>query len=51
VVLYALAGGPLWHFLVRPWEETDLERRFGEPYRAYRAAVKCWLPRVRGYRP
>lgn len=51
VVLYALAGGPLWHFLVRPWEETDLERRFGEPYRAYRGAVKCWLPRLRGYAP
>lgn len=26
-------------------EEPGLERRFGEPYRAYRAAVPRWLPR------
>ena len=51
VVAYALAGGPAWHLLVRPWEEADLERRFGEPYRRYRAAVRCWLPRFPGYRP
>lgn len=50
VIAYALAGGPVWHLLVRPWEEADLEQRFGEPYRRYRAAVRCWLPRVRGYR-
>ena len=50
VVAYALVGGPIWHFFVRPWEEIDLERRFGEPYRQYRAAVRCWLPRLRGYR-
>ena len=28
-------------------EEPGLERRFGESYRAYRAAVPRWLPRVR----
>jgi protein-S-isoprenylcysteine O-methyltransferase Ste14 len=49
VVLYALAGGPVWNVFVRPWEEADLERRFGEPYRRYRASVRCWLPRFPGY--
>lgn len=51
VIAYAILGGPVWHILVRPWEESDLERRFGEPYRQYRAAVRCWLPRYPGYRP
>lgn len=50
VIAYALLGGPIWHLFVRPWEEADLERRFGEPYRRYRAAVRCWLPRLAGYR-
>jgi protein-S-isoprenylcysteine O-methyltransferase Ste14 len=50
VVLYALSGGPVWNVFVRPWEEADLERRFGEPYRRYRAAVRCWRPRFPGYR-
>jgi protein-S-isoprenylcysteine O-methyltransferase Ste14 len=51
VVLYALAGGPVWDVFVRPWEERDLERRFGEPYRLYRRAVRCWRPRLTPYRP
>lgn len=49
VVGYALLGGPFWQLFVRPYEETDLERRFGEPYRRYRAAIGCWLPRFPGY--
>ncbi|MBI2845628.1 MAG: isoprenylcysteine carboxylmethyltransferase family protein [Chloroflexi bacterium] len=28
------------------WEEPDLERRFGEAYRQYKAAVPRWIPRV-----
>jgi len=46
VVLYALAGGPIWHVFVRPWEEADLEQRFGDPYRRYRERVRCWVPRI-----
>lgn len=51
VILYALAGAPVWDRCVRPWEEADLEARFGDAYRRYRAAVRCWLPRLRGYAP
>lgn len=50
VVIYALCGAPVWDHFVRPWEEADLERRFGDDYRRYRAEVRCWLPRLRGYR-
>ncbi|MBC8141111.1 MAG: isoprenylcysteine carboxylmethyltransferase family protein [Armatimonadetes bacterium] len=51
IVAYAILGGIIWHFFVRPWEEADLEARFGEPYRLYRAAVRCWIPRLRPYIP
>lgn len=46
VVLYATAGGLLWHFVARPPEEADLVARFGEPYLAYRRRVAIWLPRL-----
>jgi protein-S-isoprenylcysteine O-methyltransferase Ste14 len=49
VTLYALAGTFGWNYFVRPWEEADLERRFGEPYRRYRDDVRCWVPHVRPY--
>lgn len=51
VVLYALAGGPVWDVFVRPWEERDLESRFGDSYRRYRSAVRCWWPRATPYLP
>lgn len=50
VIAYALAGGPVWNYFVRPWEEVDLAERFGESYQRYRSAVVCWLPRCRPYR-
>jgi protein-S-isoprenylcysteine O-methyltransferase Ste14 len=50
VVLYALSGGPLWNVLVRPWEERDLQQRFGGSFDRYREAVHCWWPRCRPYR-
>jgi len=49
VIAYALAGAPVWNWLVRPFEERDLEQRFGAEFRAYRAAVRCWLPRTSPY--
>lgn len=49
VLVYAIAGGVLWHCVARPWEERDLFLRFGEPYRAYQEAVRNWIPRLRPY--
>ncbi|MGL6096378.1 MAG: methyltransferase family protein [Fimbriiglobus sp.] len=51
VMLYAATGIPVWNWFVRPWEEADLEARFGDPYRRYRVAVRCWVPRRRGFDP
>jgi protein-S-isoprenylcysteine O-methyltransferase Ste14 len=46
VLVYTAAGIMIWQGLARPWEEADLERRFGDRYRCYRAAVHCWIPRL-----
>lgn len=46
VVLYALVGSLLWHWLVRPAEERDLAARFGRAFDTYREAVPLWLPRL-----
>ena len=46
VVVYAIAGSLLWNYAVRPLEEADLEQRFGDDYRRYRDAVRCWVPRI-----
>ena len=44
VVLYAVAGSAVWNCLVRPYEEDDLLKRFGEDFDAYRRQVRCWIP-------
>jgi protein-S-isoprenylcysteine O-methyltransferase Ste14 len=49
VLAYTAAGMAIWQFLARPWEERDLEQRFGERYRRYCDAVSCWIPRWRPY--
>lgn len=46
VVVYALIGSILWNYAVRPLEDRDLEARFGDDYRRYRDAVRCWVPRI-----
>lgn len=48
---YVIAGGLLWHIAARPPEEEHLARDFGAPYLAYRAHVRCWIPRPTPYRP
>jgi protein-S-isoprenylcysteine O-methyltransferase Ste14 len=39
-----------WTYFVLS-EEPGLERRFGDEYRAYRAAVPRWVPRRTAWRP
>ena len=46
---YALLGTAIWQWVARPLEEDDLAARFGDDYAAYRAAVRCWVPRTRPY--
>ncbi len=46
VVAYAIAGSLVWNSAVRPLEEADLERRFGDDFRRYRRSVRCWWPRL-----
>ncbi|MBM7026691.1 methyltransferase family protein [Clavibacter zhangzhiyongii] len=48
VIAYAVIGSSLWNHIVRPGEEADLEARFGDPFRRYRAAVRCWVPTFPG---
>jgi len=48
---YALFGGVFWHGFVRPIEEHDLHRRFGDDYRRYAEQVPLWWPRLRPYAP
>jgi protein-S-isoprenylcysteine O-methyltransferase Ste14 len=42
-----LVGFLLWfatfNFVIVPWEERDLEARFGDDYRAYKMRVPRWL--------
>jgi protein-S-isoprenylcysteine O-methyltransferase Ste14 len=49
VLGYVALGGAVWNWLVRPSEEADLVRHFGDEYERYRQAVKCWIPRRRPY--
>lgn len=50
VLLYTAIGAAIWQWGARPWEEADLEMRFGDRYRRYRSAVPCWVPRHTAYR-
>jgi protein-S-isoprenylcysteine O-methyltransferase Ste14/predicted DCC family thiol-disulfide oxidoreductase YuxK len=50
-LLYAAAAALLEDFALRPAEEADLERRFGDAYRRYRRRVRCWRWRWPGYDP
>jgi len=47
VLVYSLLGVVVWHFVVRPFEERDMLKRFGEPYRQYQLEVMCWWPTIR----
>lgn len=45
VLFYVVAGGVLWHVVVRPLEEADLLREFGPAFIEYRDRVRLWVPR------
>ncbi len=51
VLVYAAFGAVAWNYLARPFEESDLARRFSADYERYRDAVPCWWLRGRPYRP
>lgn len=42
---YTVAIMLLGHLVVTYWEEPELARRFGEPYRQYQRLVPRWIPR------
>lgn len=35
----------LWHYIIRPIEEKELESRFGQEYLHYKARVNLWWPK------
>lgn len=47
VIIYALSGAFLWHYIVKPSEEADLLSRFGADYTEYCKNVKCWVLRMK----
>jgi len=46
---YGALAWAAFHLFVLFYEEPALRRRYGDEYVAYRAAVRRWRPRVRGY--
>ena len=50
ILVYSILGGIVWHLAVRPFEERDMQRRFGSAYVEYRKQVRCWIPTFR-YKP
>ena len=44
ILVYALLGAIIWHWVVRPYEERDMVERFGDSYLEYRRRVSCWVP-------
>lgn len=49
ILAYTIIGGLLWHIVVRPIEERNMLKRFGENYQTYRKNVKLWIPKLEKY--
>jgi len=50
VIAYVAIMLIVWYFVIRPAEERDLEKRFGDRWRAYARAVRAARPRLTPYR-
>jgi len=46
ILIYTFIGGLLWHIAVRPIEERNMFKRFGEEYQNYRKNVNLWIPKL-----
>lgn len=46
IFIYALIGAVLWQFVVRPIEERNLKKKFGEEYKDYKRKTPCWVPKL-----
>jgi protein-S-isoprenylcysteine O-methyltransferase Ste14 len=44
ILVYSLLGALIWHLVVKPTEEKDMELRFGKEYIKYKRNVSCWIP-------
>ncbi len=47
ILAYSFLGALIWQLVVRPLEERDMAKRFGESYMNYRNRVTCWIPTFR----
>jgi protein-S-isoprenylcysteine O-methyltransferase Ste14 len=47
IFFYSMLGAVLWHFVVKPLEEKDMEKRFGKDYSEYKQNVGCWIPKFK----
>ena len=49
VFAYVMCGLLILETVIRPWEERDLEKRFGVEYVKYKDNARCWTPRRTPY--
>lgn len=45
ILVYTVLGGVIWHNVVRPIEEENMLKRFGDDYTKYIEKVGLWLPK------
>lgn len=49
--LIPVSGAVVWNRFIRPSEEDFLTQLFGDAYRRYQGAVRCWIPTWPPYSP
>jgi len=50
LLFYVYTGTLMWNYGARPWEEKDLEAKFGEEFLRYKRKVRCWIPSIRPFK-